>query len=81
LAKRRSVVEKIKRRQCCKRSFQEAEKDLTERFPFTEDDLRYRRLKQTHRKEFNAVVICIMDVSGSMHQTKKYMARSFYFLL
>ena len=52
-----------------------------ERFPFMEDDLRYRRLKLTHKKDFNAVVLCIMDVSGSMDQTKKYMARSFYFLL
>ena len=93
LAKRRSVIEKIKRKQSYQRSIQESEKDankvlpditseeLKERFPFTEDDLRYRRLKETHRKDFNAVVICIMDVSGSMDQTKKYMARSFYFLL
>lgn len=93
LAKRRSVIEKIKRKQSYQRSIQESEKDankvlpditseeLPERFPFTEDDLRYRRLKETHRKDFNAVVICIMDVSGSMDQTKKYMARSFYFLL
>ncbi|OPZ89719.1 MAG: hypothetical protein BWY74_02607 [Firmicutes bacterium ADurb.Bin419] len=51
------------------------------RFPFMEDDLRYRRVREDHKKDFNAVVICIMDVSGSMDQTKKYMARSFYFLL
>ncbi|NJD02334.1 MAG: YeaH/YhbH family protein, partial [Ruminiclostridium sp.] len=49
--------------------------------PFMEDDLRYHRIKETLKKEFNAVVICIMDVSGSMDQTRKYMARSFYYLL
>ncbi len=87
LAKRRSVVEKIKRRQSYLRSHEGViveDQDIVkkrERFPFTQDDLRYRRLKETHRKDFNAVVICIMDVSGSMDQTKKYMARSFYFLL
>lgn len=92
LAKRRSVIEKIKRKQSYQRSISESDeniqnelpdldKDTSERFPFTEDDLRYRRLKEIHRKDFNAVVICIMDVSGSMDQTKKYMARSFYFLL
>ncbi len=103
LAKRRTVIEKIKRRQACKRNTEADEglqkdsmpdEDLqkgsvtdenlskdNERFPFTEDDLRYRRLKETHKKDFNAVVLCIMDVSGSMDQTKKYMARSFYFLL
>ena len=33
------------------------------------------------RKESNAVVICIMDTSGSMDTMKKYLARSFFFLL
>ncbi|HEX2946510.1 MAG TPA: sporulation protein YhbH [Clostridia bacterium] len=131
LAKRRTVIEKIKRKQAFKRNM-EADEGLQqedegllkeeeglqqdgeglhkegdrhevqqgtidadggmdaisspngtykERFPFMEDDLRYRRLKETHKKDFNAVVLCIMDVSGSMDQTKKYMARSFYFLL
>ncbi|TYQ16441.1 UNVERIFIED_CONTAM: hypothetical protein Cloal_2982 [Acetivibrio alkalicellulosi] len=94
LAKKRSVVEKIKRKQGYLRnkndgeSLQdnqsevfETEKSEDKRFPFMEDDLRYRRIREDHKKDFNAVVICIMDVSGSMDQTKKYMARSFYFLL
>lgn len=55
--------------------------DTGGRFVFAEEDLRYRRLREIRKKDFNAVVICIMDVSGSMDQTKKYMARSFYFLL
>ena len=33
------------------------------------------------REESNAVVICIMDTSGSMDRLKKYLARSFFFLL
>ncbi len=105
LAKRRTVVEKIKRKQSYKRNLTDIRKENTDvsvesfdnmngkaaadinnadtedRFPFTQDDLRYRRLREVKRKDFNAVVICIMDVSGSMDQTKKYMARSFYFLL
>lgn len=122
LAKRRSVIEKIKRKQSYKRSLAEYEMEMkakqgqghedsdenndnsidnfksnentvsaenangikkgtSTRFSFTQDDLRYRRLREVKRKDFNAVVICIMDVSGSMDQTKKYMARSFYFLL
>jgi uncharacterized sporulation protein YeaH/YhbH (DUF444 family) len=55
--------------------------DKCGRFAFAEEDLRYRRLREIRKKDFNAVVICIMDVSGSMDHTKKYMARSFYFLL
>jgi len=97
LAKRRSVVEKIKRKQGYFRAHKEDEPETegdgveetlnegfeqeNKRFPFMEDDLRYRRVREDHKKDFNAVVICIMDVSGSMDQTKKYMARSFYFLL
>lgn len=88
LAKKRSVIEKIKRKQSYVRAKKEAEEasdaqpsEHEERFPFMEDDLRYHRVRETRKKDFNAVVICIMDVSGSMDQTKKYMARSFYFLL
>lgn len=96
LAKRKTAIEKIKRKQSYIRNLAEVQEEHLEdpndsidgkiqndeeRFPFTEDDLRYRRLKEVKRKDFNAVVICIMDVSGSMDQTKKYMARSFYFLL
>ncbi len=86
LAKKRSVIEKIKRKQAAKRS--EDGEDATynkesgeERFPFIEEDLRYYRIKEENKRDYNAVVLCIMDVSGSMDQTKKYLARSFYFLL
>jgi sporulation protein YhbH len=51
------------------------------RFPFHQDDLRYRHLELDTREESNAVVICIMDTSGSMDTMKKYLARSFFFLL
>ncbi|MBI2352370.1 MAG: DUF444 family protein, partial [Deltaproteobacteria bacterium] len=33
------------------------------------------------RRESNAVVLCVMDTSGSMDTMKKYLARSFFFLL
>lgn len=82
LAKRRTVVEKIKRKQATKRLLDEYGEEWEERrFPFKEDDLRFHRMKAEFRKESNAVVLCIMDTSGSMDQTKKYLARSFFFLL
>jgi uncharacterized protein len=58
-----------------------ADSQLEERFPFHQDDLRYRHLETDTREESNAVVICIMDTSGSMDTMKKYLARSFFFLL
>ncbi|HZO81882.1 MAG TPA: sporulation protein YhbH [Candidatus Binataceae bacterium] len=51
------------------------------RFPFHQDDLRYRHVETDTREESNAVVICIMDTSGSMDTMKKYLARSFFFML
>jgi sporulation protein YhbH len=51
------------------------------RFPFHVDDLVYRHVTTQMRRESNAVVICIMDTSGSMDTMKKYLARSFFFLL
>ena len=51
------------------------------RFPFHQDDLRYKHLETDVREESNAAVVCIMDTSGSMDTMKKYLARSFFFLL
>ncbi|HYH01757.1 MAG TPA: YeaH/YhbH family protein [Bacillota bacterium] len=89
LAKKRAVVEKIKRRQGSRRETEpdegspqtNPEETAPPRFPFREEDLRYRRIREVTKPDANAVVICIMDTSGSMDQTKKYLARSFYFLL
>lgn len=82
LAKKRTVIEKIKRGQGKKRALKEAEQEVRiDRFPFKEDDLRYYRVKKTKKREFNAAIICIMDTSGSMDNTKKYLARSFFFVL
>lgn len=80
LAKRKSLIEKIKRQQNAKRNV-DLEREDSQRIPFREEDLRYHRLKEELDKKSNAVIICIMDVSGSMDQSKKYLARSFYFLL
>src|SRR6266851_8996919 len=51
------------------------------RFPFHTDDLRYKHVEVDTKEESNAAVICIMDTSGSMDTMKKYLARSFFFLL
>ena len=52
-----------------------------ERFPFRKKDLIYRHMAEDTRPESNAAVLCIMDTSGSMDTMKKYLARSFFFLL
>ncbi len=42
-------------------------------------DLRYHAIEEEVRHLSNAVVIAMMDVSGSMDTMKKYFARSFFF--
>lgn len=82
MAKRKTVMCKIARKQGKKRALREVEKEnLEERFPFREEDLRYYKVKQKPKRESNAVMIFIMDISGSMDTTKKYLARSFFFVI
>ena len=89
LDKKRTLKSKIRRRVATKpepvtpdrgkAALQESAEEP--RFPFHKEDLRYRRRVPDVRPESNAVVICIMDTSGSMDVMKKYLARSFFFLL
>lgn len=94
LAKKRTVVEKLKRHQSTKRALRETyeESELPpenkiqdtaneSRFPFRQDDLRYFRVKKKPKLELNAAIICVMDTSGSMDSTRKFLARSFFFVL
>ncbi len=84
LAKKKSVIEKLKRKKSYYRDGEEErtiDEEEERRFPFIEDDIRYIRMREDIKRESNAVIICIMDTSGSMGTTKKYLARSFYFLL
>ena len=81
-AKKRTVMSKISRRQGKKRALIEAGLNSElERFPFKEEDLRYYKVKKKPKKDSNAVMIFIMDVSGSMDSSKKYLARSLFFVL
>lgn len=82
LAKKKTVMCKIARKQGKKRALKEEEiSDELDRFPFREEDLRYYRVKKKPKRESNAVMIFIMDVSGSMDSTKKFLARSFFFVV
>ena len=45
------------------------------------EDLRFFEVQDKKTSETNAVVFAILDVSGSMHETKKYIARAIIFWL
>lgn len=80
LDKKQSIKKKLKRKATSKRigTYDEEE---DERFPFHKDDLRYRHIKPVIKETSSAVIFFVMDISGSMGQGKKFLARSFFFLL
>jgi uncharacterized protein len=54
----------------------------TQRIPYIDPvDVRYRRLESTPKPIARAVMFCLMDVSGSMNEHMKDLAKRFYSLL
>lgn len=80
LDKKKTVIQKIKRQKMAEHSGT-YDKDSGESFSFHESDLRYRHYKITEKRSSNAVIFFLMDISGSMTKEKKFLARSFFFLL
>ena len=80
LSKKETLKNKIKRKKkSIKSGAYDPESD--ERFPFHDDDLKYRHIEVKKKPVTNACIFFIMDVSGSMTKNKKFLARSFFFLL
>jgi len=70
LDKKRTILENIKRN---------AAKGDARFKDVKNEDLRYKVWEHTIKHQSNAVIIAMMDVSGSMGEFEKYIARSFYF--
>jgi len=82
LDKRTSAIQRIKRLSAARRAGTvEVDEEGNEVFPFHENDLRYHHISSKPKEATNAVIFFMMDVSGSMSQDIKFLARSFYFLL
>jgi len=80
LSKKETVKRKIRRRKMAEK-VGTYDPDSDERFPFHDDDLKYHHIKPKIKENSSAVIFFLMDVSGSMSQERKYLARSFFFLL
>jgi len=68
LDRRRTVKEAVKRRAI-----------QTNPIPFTDDDLRYRQLARRPQPMTQAAVIFVLDVSSSMDEASRQLAKSFFF--
>ena len=80
LSKKETIKRKIRRKKMAQKvGTYNPEED--ERFPFHQNDLKYHHIKPKKKDNSAAVIFFLMDVSGSMSQSRKYLARSFFFLL
>ena len=70
LDKKRTIMENMKRN---------AAKGEAKFKDIKSEDLRFKVWEPTIKYQSNAVVMAMMDVSGSMGEFEKYIARSFYF--
>jgi len=68
LDRRRTVKEAIKRRAI-----------QAEPKPFVDEDLRFRQLVKRNQPALNAVVVFALDVSGSMGEMERKLAKTFFF--
>lgn len=75
LHRRETVRSRIRREQS------EQREGFASDLGFIDEDLRFRRLSERQRLVSNAVLVCMMDVSGSMDDSKKFLARVFFWLL
>ena len=73
LDRRRSMRESIKRRAVHAKGGQEDSPS------FTDDDLRFRQLNRREQPSIQAVVFLLMDVSGSMTDRDRQLAKTFFF--
>jgi hypothetical protein len=67
--KKRTILEAIKRNA----------REGAARLSISPEDLRYKTWTEVRKPHSNAVIIAMMDTSGSMGQFEKYVARSFFF--
>lgn len=79
LDRKKSAIARIKRMKSS--GFDPENAKEGETFSFHDDDLQYRHYKLKKKPCTNAVIFFVMDVSGSMSLEKKFLARSFFFLL
>jgi len=80
LSKKKTMLQRLKRKKAAVKNGTYDE-ESGERFPFHQSDMRYKHIKTVQKESDAAVVFFVMDVSGSMSKHKKYIARSFFFLL
>jgi uncharacterized sporulation protein YeaH/YhbH (DUF444 family) len=76
---RRGVRSRLDRRRSLKEALKRRAVQSKDAPSFTNDDLRYRQLAQRRRPATEAVIYFAMDVSSSMTEQDRKLAKSFFF--
>ena len=76
---RRGVRSRLDRRRSLKEALKRRAVQPKDAPSFTNDDLRYRQLAMRHRPATEAVIYFAMDVSSSMTEQDRKLAKSFFF--
>ena len=80
LSKKETIKQKIRRKKAAIKAGT-YDPESGDRFSFHDSDLRYKHIAPVEKENTAAVIFFVMDVSGSMTKSKKFLARSFFFLL
>jgi len=80
LSKKETIKQKLRRKKAAIKAGT-FDPESGERFTFHDSDLRYKHIAPVQKDNTTAVIFFVMDVSGSMTKSKKFLARSFFFLL
>ena len=80
LSKKETLKRKIRRQKMAEK-VGSYDPESGDRFPFHKDDLKYHHIKPKSKENSAAVIFFLMDISGSMSTERKFLARSFFFLL
>ncbi|CAM5790325.1 hypothetical protein CCAE64S_02564 [Castellaniella caeni] len=72
-------ISRLDRRLTLKEAIKRRHAQAEDAAPFSDEDLRFRQLARRQRPATDAVVALVLDVSGSMDEERRKLAKSFFF--
>ncbi|HEX7387929.1 MAG TPA: DUF444 family protein [Castellaniella sp.] len=76
---RHGPISRLDRRMTLKEAIKRRHAQPKGAAPFSDEDLRFRQLARRQRPATDAVVALVLDVSGSMDEERRKLAKSFFF--
>lgn len=77
--RRHGIMANIDRRRTLLAALRRSRRQSSERLTISQEDLRFKTWEEEPEEHAHAVVLAMMDTSGSMGSFEKYIARTFFF--